>query len=147
MGLKLIRILQNFCTIVVFRKRTDRKQEQVCTHKRRADRRKKTLTGQGFSSENATCQSVLTRRSLIGSKARDAQLEFQREEYSRAGGRQESMRTPQMFLSAINPTYRITGLSLRIGASDKQRTARKIKSGADSNLKKTNKKNPHPQNF
>lgn len=88
----------------------------------------KTLTGQRHNSENTTCQSVLTRKSLIGSKARDAQLEFQREEYPRAGGKQESIRTPQTLLSAINLTYCITGLSLRIGASKKRnKTARMIK--------------------
>lgn len=137
----MVVLLKASCTIVAFRKRTDVNRNSVHAQKKSGQKKKKkTLTGQGFSSESATCQRALTRRSLIGSKARDAQLEFQREEYSRAGGRQESMRTPQMFLSAINPTYRITGLSLRIGASDKQETARKIKGGADCNLKKTTKK-------
>lgn len=59
---------------------------------------------------------------------RDAQLEFQREEYPRAGGKRESIRTPQTLLPAINLTYRITGLSLRIGASEQRyKTTRTIK--------------------
>lgn len=59
---------------------------------------------------------------------RDAQLEFQREEYPRAGGKQESIRTAQTLLPALNLTYCITGLSLRIEASEKPyRSTRMIK--------------------
>ncbi len=79
-------------------------------------RKTKIHTGHRYNSENTTCQSELTRKSLIGSTVRDAQLEFQSEEYPRAGGKQESIRTPQTLLPPINLTYCITGLSLRIGA-------------------------------
>lgn len=73
-------------------------------------------------------KSELTRKSLIGSMVRDAQLEFQREEYPRAGGKQESIRTAQTLLPAINLTYCITGLSLRIGASEQHyKSSRMIK--------------------
>lgn len=59
---------------------------------------------------------------------RDAQLEFQREEYPRAGGEQESIRTAQTLLPAINLTYCIAGWSLRIEASEKPyRSTRMIK--------------------
>lgn len=59
---------------------------------------------------------------------RDAQLEIQSEEYPRAGGKQESIRTPQTLLPAISLTYCITGLSLRIGASEQRyMSARMIK--------------------
>lgn len=84
---------------------------------------------------------TLTKRSLIGSKALDVQLEFQRDEYSRARGKQESMRTPQTLRSAINPTYCITGLSLRIGASKQH----KIKGAERKNF--IFSEYIHPHNF
>lgn len=65
--------------------------------------------------KRTTCQITLTRKGLIGSMVRDAQLEFQKEVYPRARGKQESITTPQMLLSAINFSYCITGLSLRMG--------------------------------
>jgi len=46
--------------------------------------------------------------------------ELQRKRYPQAPGKQESIRTPQTLLPAINLTYCITGLSLRTGATDQQ---------------------------
>lgn len=90
-----------------------------CAH-RREERPKKTHTGHKYNSENVTCQSVLTRKSLIGGMVCDAQLEIQREEYPRAGGKQESIRTPRTLRPAIKLTYCITGLSLRIGITEQR---------------------------